>query len=54
MEMVQACVKLHFIKMRRNEDDISQRLFEAHQKISALEYALKEAQEKIGKLEEQL
>ena len=54
METVQARVELHFIEMKRNEDDISQQLFEAHQKILALEYALKEAQAKIGKLEEQL
>ena len=54
METVQARVELCFMEMKCNEDDISQRLFEAHQKISALEYALKEAQAKIGKLEEQL
>ena len=54
METVQARVELHFIEMKRNEDDIAQRLFEAHQKISALEYALKEAQAKIGKLEEKV
>ena len=54
MEMVHAHVELYFIEMRHNEDNISQRLFKAHQRISALEYALKEAQAKIGKLEEQL